>query len=91
MDTVKIDQEFICDITTDSDDAAITSAIISMAKTLNLKVVAEGVETPEQLAFLQSRGCDEMQGYLVSRPVPGDEATELLRQGTLELPGVIGR
>jgi EAL domain-containing protein (putative c-di-GMP-specific phosphodiesterase class I) len=86
VDAVKIDQSFIRDITRDSDDAAITAAIISMAKTLKLQVVAEGVETEEQLQFLRSRGCDEMQGFLVSKAVPAGEATEMLRQGTLELP-----
>ncbi|MEE9609584.1 MAG: EAL domain-containing protein [Myxococcota bacterium] len=80
VDTVKIDRSFIRDMTTDPDDAALTAAIISMAKALNLKVVAEGVETEEQLEFLQRHGCDEAQGYLFSRPLPGDEATEFLRR-----------
>ena len=80
IDTVKIDRSFIRDLTTDPDDAAITAAIISMAKTLNLRVTAEGVETEEQLAFLRAHDCDEMQGFLFSPPVPADQATEMLRE-----------
>jgi EAL domain-containing protein (putative c-di-GMP-specific phosphodiesterase class I) len=80
IDTIKIDRSFIRDLTTDPDNAAITAAIISMAKTLSLRVVAEGVETEAQLAFLREHGCDEMQGFLFSPPMPADEATELLRE-----------
>jgi diguanylate cyclase (GGDEF)-like protein/PAS domain S-box-containing protein len=80
IDTVKIDRSFIRDLTTDPDSAAITSAIISMAKTLNLRVTAEGVESEEQLAFLRAHGCDEMQGFLFSPPVAADQATEILRE-----------
>ena len=80
VDTVKIDRSFITELTTDPDDAAITAAIISMAKTLNLTIVAEGVETEEQLEILRGFGCDEMQGYLFSPPVPADEATLLLSE-----------
>jgi EAL domain-containing protein (putative c-di-GMP-specific phosphodiesterase class I) len=80
IDTIKIDRSFIRDMTTDPDAAAITAAIISMAKTLSLRVVAEGVETEEQLAFLREHGCDEMQGFLFSPPVPAEQATELLRE-----------
>lgn len=79
VDAVKIDQSFIRNVTADSDDAAIASAIVGMAHKLNLKVIAEGVETLEQLEFLRSINCDEMQGYFVSKPVPGEEFAELLK------------
>jgi len=78
IDGLKIDRVFIRNLTTDPNDAAIAKAIIAMAKSLNLRVVAEGVETTDQLEFLRSLKCDEIQGYLISRPVPADEATALL-------------
>lgn len=78
--TVKIDRSFIRDITTDSDDKAIVSAIISMAHGMGLNVVAEGVETVEQLNILRALQCNEIQGFLFSPPVPADEATALLDQ-----------
>ena len=81
LDKLKIDQSFVRDLTTDPDDAAITSAIISMARSLNLKVIAEGVETVEQLRFLAAHQCDEIQGYYFSRPLPAPEAARLLREG----------
>jgi len=80
INTVKIDRSFIRDITTDSDDAAIVSAIISMAHSMELRVIAEGVETGEQLNVLRDLQCNEIQGYLFSPPVPPDEATALLDQ-----------
>ena len=69
IDALKIDKSFVSDVLTDSDDAEITNAIIRLAHALNLRVVAEGVETFEQVAFLRQNGCDEIQGYVVSKPV----------------------
>ncbi|HAK61477.1 MAG TPA: hypothetical protein DCO77_14045 [Nitrospiraceae bacterium] len=78
IDAIKIDRSFVMDITTDPDDAAITKAIIAMGRSLNLNVIAEGVETEEQLAFLYQQGCHMIQGFLISRPVPMEEAAKLL-------------
>jgi diguanylate cyclase (GGDEF)-like protein/PAS domain S-box-containing protein len=75
---LKIDKSFVRDLATDPDDAAIIDAIIAMAHTLKLKVVAEGVETEAQRAFLKSSGCDEFQGYLFSRPVEAAEFARLI-------------
>jgi diguanylate cyclase (GGDEF)-like protein/PAS domain S-box-containing protein len=80
IDTVKIDQSFVRDVTTDADDASIVSAVISMAGSLHMRVVAEGVETGEQLAFLQERGCAFGQGYYFSRPMIADEFSQLLEK-----------
>ena len=78
VDCVKIDQTFIRDLSPGSEDAAITRAIIAMAHSLELKVVAEGVETREQLDFLKSQRCDEVQGFLISKPVPAEVFGQLL-------------
>jgi EAL domain-containing protein (putative c-di-GMP-specific phosphodiesterase class I) len=78
VDAVKIDRSFIADITTDPEDAAIARAVIAMAHTLKLEVVAEGVETAEQLALLRDWQCDTAQGYYFSYPLTGEALTRLL-------------
>jgi diguanylate cyclase (GGDEF)-like protein len=78
LDIVKIDRSFIKDVTESREDAAIVKAIIVMAHTLNLRVVAEGVETQEQLELLRGFGCDELQGFLFSQPLPAEEISEFL-------------
>jgi len=80
IDVLKVDRSFVQNITTDLNDAAITTAIIGMAHSLELQAVAEGVETEEQLDFLRSLSCDAVQGYLYSRPVPAVEFSETLRR-----------
>ncbi|MBI5014946.1 MAG: EAL domain-containing protein [Deltaproteobacteria bacterium] len=79
LHALKVDRSFIRDLTTNPDDAAITRAIIAMAHSLNLQVVAEGVETAEQRDFLLREGCEYAQGFLFSRPRPADEIAQLLR------------
>jgi EAL domain-containing protein (putative c-di-GMP-specific phosphodiesterase class I) len=79
VDTIKIDKSFVWDISANPDDAAITCAIISVAHILKLNVVAEGVETRQQLEFLLSNSCDEIQGHLYSRAQSGEDITLLLQ------------
>jgi diguanylate cyclase (GGDEF)-like protein len=81
LDVLKIDRSFIKDVMIDPDDAVITKAIIAMAHSLNLEVVAEGIETEGQLGFLRQNGCDTMQGFYFSRPVPATVMTKLLEDG----------
>jgi diguanylate cyclase (GGDEF)-like protein/PAS domain S-box-containing protein len=81
VDRLKIDQSFVRDITVNADDAAIAQAVITLGHTMNLRVIAEGVETPQQLAFLRSNHCDEMQGYLFGKPMPAEEFGKLLQSG----------
>jgi diguanylate cyclase (GGDEF)-like protein/PAS domain S-box-containing protein len=80
LDTLKIDRSFMKDIVSDPDSMAITRAIIAMGHSLSLKVIAEGVETEEQLAFLKEQGCDEAQGYFFSPPLPEDEFRRLFEE-----------
>jgi diguanylate cyclase (GGDEF)-like protein len=80
IDKLKIDRSFVMDIPASADDAAIARAIIAMAHSLHLQVIAEGVETAEQLAFLAADSCDEIQGYYISRPVPVQEFAAVYRR-----------
>lgn len=78
VERLKIDKSFINDLATDEDDQAVTSAVISLGQKLNLRVLAEGVETDEQVAFLRRNNCDEMQGNLFSKPIPARDIEKLL-------------
>jgi predicted signal transduction protein with EAL and GGDEF domain len=84
IDTLKIDRSFISDICKITEHAEIVAAIIAMSHILKLRVIAEGVEAEEQLNLLADKGCDVIQGYLISRPLPAEEVTQLLAKATLK-------
>ncbi|MET0088083.1 MAG: bifunctional diguanylate cyclase/phosphodiesterase [Sedimenticola sp.] len=86
---LKIDRSFIMDLPNDINDASITRAVLALGKSLQLKVLAEGVETEEQLLFLRDHGCEEVQGYYFSTPVPADELEQLLnKQSSRNFPAI---
>lgn len=80
IDTLKIDRSFVCDIPRDPDDMAIAATIIAMARTLRMRVVAEGIETDEQLAFLREQGCEMGQGFLFSPAISAEAFRTRLRE-----------
>jgi diguanylate cyclase (GGDEF)-like protein len=85
VDMLKIDRSFVQDVMSNADSAAVTDAIIALAKSLRLKITAEGVETQEQLEYLQMRGCDEGQGFYFSRPVPADIIASMLQKSSRQM------
>lgn len=87
LDVIKIDRSFIEDIRGNPQDGAIARAVIAMAHSMNLQVIAEGVETETQYAFLKQHGCEMIQGFLISAPLSATEFTDLLR-GSKSQPGV---
>jgi EAL domain-containing protein (putative c-di-GMP-specific phosphodiesterase class I) len=84
IDALKIDQSFVRQITTSPAETSIVTAIISMGRSLGLRVIAEGVETQEELAFLQAQECEEAQGYYFSHPLPPRQFVKLLKTGKPE-------
>jgi len=84
LDTLKIDRSFVADISEDPEDAAIVRAIIALGHSLDLKIVAEGVTTQEQLEFLRAEGCDAIQGFLMSAAIAAAPFAELLRQAATQ-------
>ena len=82
IDVIKIDRSFVHNIATDPNDAAIVTAIIAMAHSLSFKVIAEGVENEAQLKFLKEHGCEQIQGFYFSRPMPAEEATQFIIKGS---------
>ncbi len=91
LDALKIDRSFVSQISTAGDDTTIVTAVIAMARTLGLRVIAEGAETTEDVAFLRANQCDEAQGYYFSRPVPPQQFAKLLEAGLSETGCVSGR
>ncbi|MFO7530018.1 MAG: EAL domain-containing protein [Marinobacter sp.] len=85
VDLLKIDRSFITSVTERHDDSVITRAVISLAHNLGIRVIAEGVETEEQLNFLRQHGCNLVQGYLISRPIPAEELERALEEGILNM------
>ncbi len=85
VNVLKIDQSFVQDVMSNPDSAAVTDAIIALAKSLRLSITAEGVETKEQLEYLKMRGCHEGQGYYFSRPVPADIITPMLQKSSQQM------
>jgi EAL domain-containing protein (putative c-di-GMP-specific phosphodiesterase class I) len=85
---LKIDKAFVDGVASNEDDKAIARAVISMGHQLNLKIIAEGVETEQQLAFLRANNCDEMQGYLFSQPVTAENIPALLRPPSIASPNL---
>jgi len=81
VNTLKIDRSFVIDLPAQENAGAVVTAVIGMAKNLSLHTVAEGVETAEQATYLKRQGCDQLQGYLFSKPLPTDDFTQLLRAG----------
>lgn len=90
VDLLKIDRSFITDVTERHDDAVITRAVINLAHNLGIQVVAEGVESREQLTFLKNHRCDLIQGYLISRPIPANELEKALSAGLLDVDTPVG-
>jgi len=88
VDTLKVDRSFVMDVVHNQESRAIATAVIALAKELGLKVVGEGVENPAQEQFLLRYGCDEMQGYLFSRPLPASDITPILLHGLVEQQAV---
>lgn len=86
INRIKIAQQFMHDVPANADSMAIAEAVIALGRSMRLSVIAEGVETEEQLRFLMLKGCDEIQGYLVSRPVPPEEIPDLVRRTYLNRP-----
>jgi EAL domain-containing protein (putative c-di-GMP-specific phosphodiesterase class I) len=83
IDVLKIDRSFVRNITSDTEDKALADAIIALGRALDLTIVAEGVETAEQEALLRAHNCDEVQGYLISKPLPADECAAFLADHAL--------